>query len=282
MATTGRDKDVRMINVNWRCRPYEDFKCCEKETIRLKLACQSAYRMKRVICWLCLFQWPIKVFCFQVFASVWFYSWTKMFSLENATASWNDLFYAKADPRIRDNLFMGSPLPTLIICLSYLFVVKSVLPNFMENRKPFNTRRVMLANNLWLFLASIYFFYQASTLAWLATYSWRCEPLDTSTSSSSMAIVNLCWRFFLFKFTYMSETFIHLLGKRDDFVTKYHVVHHFTLPMTCWIITNYLPGGHATFFGWLNPGECMRWNDTRRESNRISDQQVSTSSFLAT
>lgn len=204
------------------------------------------------------FSGPIKVFCIQVYSSVRFHSCAKMFSLENATASWNDFFYAKADPRIRDNLFMGSPLPTLIICFSYLYVVKKVLPDYMENRKPFNTRRIMLANNLWLFLASIYFFYQASSLAWLATYNWRCEPLDTSTSPAAIAIVNLCWQFFLFKFTYMCETCIHLLGKRDDFVTKYHVVHHFTLPMTCWIITNYLPGGHATFFGWLNPGKCTK------------------------
>lgn len=200
----------------------------------------------------------------------------KMFTFEELVVKWQDLFYYQADARIRDKPLMGSPLPCLIICLSYLFVIKWLLPKWMEDRKPFYTRKALWLCNFWHLIASAYFFYRASIVAWLK-YNWRCEPLDTSTSPEAMAVVELCWQFFLFKFSYMMESVIHVLGKRYELVTKYHIVHHFTLPMTVWFITNYLPGGHATFFGWINPGEFI-WKFSEIKSFKLStpSQQVFT------
>jgi GNS1/SUR4 family len=55
---------------------------------------------------------------------------------------------------------MSSPLPTLSICLSYVYIVKVLGPKFMENRKPFELRRVLIAYNAFQVLFSTWLFYE--------------------------------------------------------------------------------------------------------------------------
>lgn len=178
-----------------------------------------------------------------------------MENLKSFVDSWHELVYGKADPRVRDKFMMGTPLPTIGLCAFYLFMIKYAMPKWMEDRKPFKVRPALWLCNFWHLIASAYFFYRAASLGWLIHYNFRCEPLDTSNSETALAIVEVCWSFFLFKFSYMMESVIHVLGKRYELITPYHIVHHSTLPLTVWFIANYSPGGHATFFGLINPGE---------------------------
>ena len=39
-------------------------------------------------------------------------------------AGWRDLMDKKSDPRTTEWLLMSSPLPTIVICLTYVFIVK--------------------------------------------------------------------------------------------------------------------------------------------------------------
>ena len=54
---------------------------------------------------------------------------------------------------------MSSPLPTVIICLVYLIIVRFIGPVFMRNREAYSLKYPMLAYNLfqvlfngWIFL----------------------------------------------------------------------------------------------------------------------------------
>lgn len=67
-----------------------------------------------------------------------------------------------------------------------------------------------------------------------------------------MQIVDTCYAFLLLKLTYTLETVVFMLGKKFVLVTKYHVFHHATLPLLIWMGVNYVPGGHATFFAFVN------------------------------
>ena len=67
----------------------------------------------------------------------------------------------KADPRVNDWFLMSSPLPTIILCLGYLLVVRILGPLYMQNREPYNLKYPMLAYNLfqvlfngWIFLGN--------------------------------------------------------------------------------------------------------------------------------
>lgn len=71
---------------------------------------------------------------------------------------YRDLMDNKSDPRINDWFLMSSPFPTLAICLFYAYFVKVLGPKLMENRKPFDLRRVMLWYNLFQVIFSTWLF----------------------------------------------------------------------------------------------------------------------------
>lgn len=53
---------------------------------------------------------------------------------------------------------MSSPLPTLIITASYLYFVKVFGPRYMETRKPFDLRYLMVIYNFALVITSVWMF----------------------------------------------------------------------------------------------------------------------------
>ena len=54
------------------------------------------------------------------------------------------------------------------------------------------------------------------------------------------------------KFTDFFETFTYVALKRFDMINLYHVAHHSVMPFSVWWGVKFLPGGHSTFFGFLN------------------------------
>lgn len=66
------------------------------------------------------------------------------------------------DPRVNGWAMMSSPLPTMAICLSYAYFSKVLGPRLMENRKPFDLRRILIFYNLVQTLFSTWIFYEVS------------------------------------------------------------------------------------------------------------------------
>lgn len=67
-----------------------------------------------------------------------------------------------ADPRTKGWFLMSSPLPTLMICLSYVYIVKVLGPRLMANRKPFELRRTLIVYNLFQVIFSTWLFYEVT------------------------------------------------------------------------------------------------------------------------
>ncbi|XP_072940877.1 very long chain fatty acid elongase AAEL008004-like isoform X3 [Epargyreus clarus] len=136
------------------------------------------------------------------------------------------LFWDKyGDPRTNPWFLMSSPLPTLIICLSYVYLVKVLGPRFMENRKPYELKNVLIIYNFLQVLFSVWLFYE---------------------------MVHACWWYYFSKFTEFFDTFFFVLRKKFDHVSTLHVIHHGVMPMSVWFGVKFTPGGHSTFFGLLN------------------------------
>lgn len=53
-----------------------------------------------------------------------------METIQNIRLFWYDLMNNKSDPRVKDWPMMSSPLPTILICLSYAYFVKVKITNF--------------------------------------------------------------------------------------------------------------------------------------------------------
>lgn len=73
---------------------------------------------------------------------------------------YRNLMDNRSDPRVKDWPMMSDPLSTLAICLFYGYFAKVMGPKLMENRKPFDLRRVMIFYNLFQVTISTWLFYE--------------------------------------------------------------------------------------------------------------------------
>ncbi|XP_054001056.1 elongation of very long chain fatty acids protein AAEL008004-like [Hylaeus anthracinus] len=166
--------------------------------------------------------------------------------------SYRDLMDNKSDPRVNGWAMMSSPLPTLAICLSYVYFVKVLGPKLMENRKPFDLRKVMIYYNLFQVIFSTWLFYESLVSGWGGHYSFSCQPVDYSNNPMALRMANGCWWYYFSKFTEFMDTIFFVLRKKNDQITTLHVIHHGCMPMSVWFGVKFTPGGHSTFFGFLN------------------------------
>lgn len=86
---------------------------------------------------------------------------------------------------------MQSPLPTMSLCLLYVYVVKFVGPNFMKHRKPYNIRFLMVVYNFSMVILSLYLFLKLGFLGWFGQYDYRCQPVDYSNTRSAIQVSSI-------------------------------------------------------------------------------------------
>jgi hypothetical protein len=75
---------------------------------------------------------------------------------------YQDLLDNKSDPRVKGWAMMSSPVPTLLICLFYAYFSTVLGPKLMENRKPFNLRKILIFYNCVQTLFSAWICYEVS------------------------------------------------------------------------------------------------------------------------
>ncbi|XP_052865958.1 elongation of very long chain fatty acids protein AAEL008004 isoform X2 [Anopheles cruzii] len=156
------------------------------------------------------------------------------------------------DSRTKDWPLMSSPLPTLALCLGYVYLVKVLGPRLMENRKPFQLKNTLIVYNFVQVVFSAWLFYECLMGGWWGSYSFRCQPVDHGTTGQAMRMVHACWWYYFSKFTEFFDTFFFVLRKKSSQVSTLHVIHHGCMPMSVWFGVKFTPGGHSTFFGLLN------------------------------
>nr|QMX41497.1 very long chain fatty acid elongation protein ELO3 [Dioryctria abietella] len=165
---------------------------------------------------------------------------------------YTDLMDNKSDPRVNSYPMMSSPFPTLAICIFYAYFSKSLGPQIMANRKPFQMRGVLIVYNLAQTIFSTWLFTEYLRSGWWGHYNFTCQPVDYSRSPLAMRMVNICWWYYFSKFTEFLDTIFFVMRKKNDQVSTLHVIHHGIMPMSVWVGTKFAPGGHSTFFALLN------------------------------
>ncbi|KAG5883066.1 hypothetical protein JTB14_030441 [Gonioctena quinquepunctata] len=160
--------------------------------------------------------------------------------------------FLKKDPRVNDWLLMSSPFYTLGICLAYVYIVKVLGPKLMENRKPFELKSLLIVYNLFQVIFSTWLFYESCVAGWFSYYSFKCQPVDYSMNPLALRMARGCWWYYISKYTEFFDTFFFVLRKKNDHITTLHVIHHGIMPMSVWFGVKFTPGGHSSFFGFLN------------------------------
>lgn len=158
----------------------------------------------------------------------------------------------QGDPRVQGLWLMDGPFPTMAICLSYVYFFTVLGPRIMENRKPLEIRKLMIAYNFFMVLCSVIFVYYDLRYHWLNGASLTCDPVDYSNSPAAMITMYNSYFYFIMKFIEFFDTLFFLLRKKFTHITRLHLIHHGIMPFSVWWGMKFVPGGHATFFGFAN------------------------------
>jgi len=160
--------------------------------------------------------------------------------------------WEKRDPRMDGLPLLNGPLPTALICMCYVFIVKVAGPRFMQNREPYNIRKFLVIYNALQVALSAYIVYWCIQGGWFWKHSFICQPVDYSNSREALAETHVSYVYFLAKFTEFIDTFAFVARKKFSHISTLHVIHHGIMPLSVWPGLRFVPGGHATFFGLLN------------------------------
>jgi elongation of very long chain fatty acids protein 7 len=150
------------------------------------------------------------------------------------------------DPRVKDYFLMQSPVPVLMIVITYVFSVKVLGPKLMKDRKPFELKQILMIYNLFQVMLSSYLFYKGFMI-WVFEYNWRCEPLNHDESPKQFSIINAWYLYFLSKFPEFLDTIFFVMRKKFSQVSSLHLIHHAVMPILTWIGMKFSPGGIYIF-----------------------------------
>ncbi|KAL3269884.1 hypothetical protein HHI36_008941 [Cryptolaemus montrouzieri] len=157
-----------------------------------------------------------------------------------------------ADPRVKDWFLMDNPTGMLAILGSYLYFVLSFGPKYMRDRKPYQFTYIMVLYNFLQVVLSIYIMIDHLDSSWLRTYSWKCQPVDYSTSTHAVRVARGVHLYHLAKVTELLDTVFFVLRKKNAQITFLHLYHHTMMVLVTWAITKYTAGGQITFIAVIN------------------------------
>ncbi|XP_066500025.1 elongation of very long chain fatty acids protein 7a [Hoplias malabaricus] len=163
-----------------------------------------------------------------------------------------DRFLQVEDPRTKDWLLMSSMLPQNIILGFYIYFVMSLGPKLMENRKPFDLKRVLIVYNFSVVILSIYMIHEFVMSGWGTGYTFGCDLVDYSRAPQAMRMAGTCWLFYFSKFIELLDTVFFVLRKKNNQISFLHVFHHSVMPFTWWFGVKVSPGGLGTFHAVVN------------------------------
>lgn len=92
----------------------------------------------------------------------------------------HSLMSMTTDRRVENWLFMGSPLSTLFICLTYVMLVKVWGPAYMKNRPAFQFRRTLVVYNAIQVIFSTWLFYEVTSMTGRLTQESHLHSISSS------------------------------------------------------------------------------------------------------
>lgn len=154
-----------------------------------------------------------------------------------------------ADERVKEWLFISSPMPTILIVTFYLIFVTYLGPKVMKNHPAVDLGWLLPAYNFFLVALNYHIAKELILGSWNAGYSLKCQPINIDPNDlNELRIANAIWWYYFSKLIELIDTVCFVLRKRDRQITLLHVYHHSTMPLLWWIGAKWVPGGQS-FFG---------------------------------
>ncbi|CAO1431020.1 unnamed protein product [Diamesa serratosioi] len=146
---------------------------------------------------------------------------------------------------------MGSPVPLIVILLIYLWFVKYAGPKFMQDRKPFSLKWIIICYNIFQIVSCAILVERANHFGYSFKNTWKCiinVPIDASR------IDMYFWQWFtlLVKLAELVETVFFVLRKKQNQVSHLHVYHHVSTILILWAFFKYSAGVMEIYIAILN------------------------------
>ncbi len=135
----------------------------------------------------------------------------------------------------------------VLICLAYLSMVKIWGPKFMENRKPFQLRGVLMVYNAFQIVFNGWMFYETCRVTWFNGYSFICQPVDYSDNKDALKIIVIGYCLYISKLIDFFDTLFFILRKKDNQISFLHVFHHTATPLSVWLCFRFIAGGQSWY-----------------------------------
>ena len=161
---------------------------------------------------------------------------------KNPDEDWNRVIYKWP--------LMSSPIPTILICMTFSYLAKVYGPYYMKNREPFKINGIKITYNVLMVIINLYMFIMYGNLGWWNGYSVKCAPIDRSPKS--VEIGTICYIYFLTRFLDFVDTFFFVLSKKFGHITYLHLIHHSIMPFCSYMGMRIGPSGHGSFGAFIN------------------------------
>nr|CAD7455294.1 unnamed protein product [Timema tahoe] len=180
------------------------------------------------------------------------------------------------DSRTVDWFLVRSPIPVLIIIMSYMYLVLYLGRKLMRDRSPFDLSRIIMVfnafqivHNVWMFnevrsskpdggevitsyvnLSIIHLTLRLSGNNKFILLSVRILMLKWNVFLPQMA--NVIWHYYMSKIIDLLDTIFFMLRKKNNQITLLHIFHHAGMPAVGFICVRYYAGGHCTLTAVIN------------------------------
>ncbi|XP_064482572.1 very long chain fatty acid elongase 7-like [Ornithodoros turicata] len=140
------------------------------------------------------------------------------------------------DPRTKDFLFLDGPSYMAMLLLGYLYVVKVWGPRYMQPRKPYDLKRVILFYNAFQVVANVYFVTTILYYAfWGLSYSPICQGTSYSDDARTMNLLRTLHGYLFVRIIDFLDTIFFVMKKKFSHVSNLHVIHHTIVVFNGWM-----------------------------------------------
>ncbi|XP_022229614.2 elongation of very long chain fatty acids protein 4 [Drosophila obscura] len=149
---------------------------------------------------------------------------------------------------IKHPWMMADPWFMVTMLGIYLYFVKEQGPLFMQFRKPYELKKLIIGHNVVQVLSCIYVLREISYLSDNAIYIfWKCRDLGSSPEMVRRYF-ELAYFLFWLKTSELLETVIFVLRKKQNQVSNLHIFHHFSTLTLIYILIHYNRNGLAAYY----------------------------------
>jgi len=157
------------------------------------------------------------------------------------------------DPRADIYPLTESPIPNILHCMFYLFIVCYAGPKFMKNRPAYDLKFLLIPYNWALVGLSTFLFYEFLMAGWgTGDFSLLCQEPEWGNSARELRMIRVMWWFWISKHIEFLDTYFFIARKNFRQVSFLHVFHHTLMAATWYLGPKYAGGGMGTFHALIN------------------------------